>query len=123
MEVKEFAVIPHCLKAVRKSLRYQHSAVVVFAEDFRMPPKKRRRSSPQVHGDVENLTTQTTDHLDLSIGWVLKVKAANRSLLSCQGVIDLNYISSPEQRMKFFGTEHPLKVTSIISKGLPVHYC
>jgi hypothetical protein len=78
------------------------------------------RASPQVNGDIPDLSLQTADDLFFRFGRVLEMHPPHRSLRARKRVVDLRYPFAPQQIPQFRFTENPFKKAAFILQGMPL---
>jgi hypothetical protein len=89
VQVEHLAIICQGLEAMGKSLGDDEAGSVCFGQDYSLPSHKGRRILAQIYRDIVDLAPQASHHLDLRMGWMLKVESPDGSLTPGVRVIDL----------------------------------
>ena len=83
-----------------------------------MPLQKGRRRGAEVHSHIPNCAAQTSYEFHLGIRGVLKMQAANRTLLLRDRLIDLDDGFVPARSGEFFDTEEAREEATAIAQLL-----
>ena len=119
MQINELAVVTKGLETVSETFGYEQCAVVGGGKLLGVPLQKGWRSGAQVHCHIPNCAAQTSYEFHLGIRGVLKMQAANRTLLLCERLIDLDDGFVPARSGEFFDTEEACEEASSITNGFP----
>ena len=119
MEIQHFAVVGESLKPVGKSFGNVEHGSVNIVQFKTQPLTKTWGSHSKIHQNIPNRAAQTSYEFHLGIRGVLKMQAANRTLLLRERLIDLDDGFVPARSGEFFDTEEACEEASSITNGFP----
>ena len=118
MQIYQLTIIAERLETMRKAFGEKQTPAVCRGQDFAVPLQEGRRIAAQVHRHIPNCTAQTSHEFHLGIRGLLKMQAANRTLLLRERLIDLDDGFVPAGSGEFFGAVQAREETAAIAQLL-----
>ena len=122
MEIDQLAIYLEGLEAMRETLGYKQAFSIGSGKNLAVPAAERGRTLSDIHGDVVNFASKTTDDFAFRVRRILVMETADSPFFYGVGVVNLGDRIFHPGGPVFFGAKEATEKASFIGNGLSLQH-